>query len=85
MPLLPTFIHHLGIRSFYSPKSVLPALVPGTSYERMEVAQRNEAGLAWEKMVHAEPGSDERRRLKDALLAYCKHDTLAIAKLLEVL
>jgi hypothetical protein len=54
------------------------------SYDRMEVAEGNEAGLAWERMVHAEAGSEERKRLRDALLAYCKQDTLAMAKLLEV-
>jgi hypothetical protein len=36
-------------------------------------------------MVQAEVGSEERKRLKDALLAYCKQDTLAMARLLEVL
>jgi hypothetical protein len=36
-------------------------------------------------MVHAEVGSEERKRLKGALLAYCKQNTLAMARLLEVL
>ena len=49
------------------------------------MAEGNEAGLAWEKMVHAEVESEERKRLRDALLAYCRQDTLAMAKLLEVL
>jgi hypothetical protein len=51
----------------------------------MEVAEGNEAGLAWEKMVHAEVESEERRKLREALLAYCRQDTLAMAKLLDVL
>ena len=55
------------------------------SYEGMEVAEGNEAGLAWEKMVRAEAGSDERRKHRDDLLAYCKQDTLAMVRLLEVL
>jgi hypothetical protein len=54
-------------------------------YDEMEVAESNEAGLAWENMIHAEAGSEERRGFKDALLAYCKQDTLAMARLLEVL
>jgi len=61
------------------------ALVPDMSYDGMEVAESNDAGLAWEKMVRAEAGSAERRRLTDALMAYCKQDTLAMVKLLEVL
>jgi hypothetical protein len=55
------------------------------SYKGMEVAEGSEAGLKWEKMVHAEVGSQEKKRLKDALLAYCKQDTLAMVRLLEVL
>jgi len=37
------------------------------------------------KMLHAEAGSEERKRLRDALLAYCKQDTLAMVRMLEVL
>ena len=51
----------------------------------MAVSEGSEAGLAWEKMVRAEAGSDERRKLRDDLLAYCKQDTLAMVRLLEVL
>ena len=74
----------MAFRGSYSLKSVLPALMPGTSYGGMEVADGNEAGLAWEKMVHVKAGTEERKRLRDALLAHCKQDTLAMAKLVEV-
>ena len=78
-------VHDLAFRGSYSLKRVLPSLVSGMSDDGMEVSEGNEAGRAWEKMVHAEPGSEERKRLRDALLAYCKQDTLAMAKLLGVL
>jgi hypothetical protein len=55
------------------------------SFDGMEVAAGNEAGLAWEKMVRAEPASEEKSRLRDALLAYCKQDTLAMVRLLDAL
>jgi hypothetical protein len=55
------------------------------TYDGMAVSQGSEAGLAWEKMVHSEAGGDERRKLRDDLLAYCKQDTLAMVRLLEVL
>ena len=55
------------------------------SYDGMEVAEGNEAGLAWEKMVHAEAGSEERKRLEDALRDYCKQDTLAMVRVVAVL
>jgi hypothetical protein len=51
----------------------------------MEVSHGGEAGLAWEQMVRGDLDLEERRRLKAALLAYCRQDTLAMAKILEVL
>jgi hypothetical protein len=85
LPVIRAHAYHLEFRGSYSLKSVLPALVPDMGYGGMEVSEGSDAGLAWEKMLHAEPGSEERRRLRDALLAYCKQDTLAMVKLLEVL
>jgi hypothetical protein len=85
LPVIRAHVYDLAFRGSRSLKSVLPALVPDMSYDGMEVAEGNDAGLAWEKMVHAEAGSEERTRLRDALLAYCKQDTLAMVKLLEVL
>ena len=64
---------------------MLPALVPDMTYAGMAVSEGSEAGLAWEKMIRADAESEERKRLKDALLAYCKQDTLAMVRLLEVL
>jgi hypothetical protein len=55
------------------------------SYDGMEVAEGHEAGLAWEKMIHGEIESAERKRLREALLAYCKQDTLAMVRLLDAL
>jgi hypothetical protein len=85
LPVMRAHTYDLAFRGSYSLKSVLPALVPDMSYDGMEVAEGNEAGLAWEKMVRAEAGSEERRKLRDTLLAYCKQDTLAMVRLLEVL
>ena len=78
-------VYDLAFRGSYSLKSMLPTLVPGISYEGLEVSEGNEAGLAWDKRIHAETADEERKRLKDALLTYCKQDTLAMVRLLEVL
>jgi len=85
LPVIRAHVYDLAFRGSYSLKSVLPALVPGMSYDGMEVSEGNDAGLAWGKMLNAEAGIEERRRLREALLAYCRQDTLAMAKLLEVL
>jgi len=55
------------------------------TYKGMEVAEGNEAGLAWERMIHGQIDEAEKRQLRTALLAYCKQDTLAMVRLLEVL
>jgi len=85
LPVIRGHVYHPEFRGSYSLKSVLPALVPDMTYDGMAVSQGSEAGLAWEKMVHSEAGGDERRKLRDDLLAYCKQDTLAMVRLLEVL
>jgi hypothetical protein len=69
----------------YSLKAVLPALVPDMTYKGMGVSDGAEAGLAWEKMLRADADGEERKKLRSDLLAYCKQDTLAMARLLEVL
>jgi hypothetical protein len=78
-------VYHPQFQGSFSLKAVLPALVPGYSYEGMEVSHGGEAGLAWDQMVRGNLDLEERRRLKAALLVYCRQDTLAMAKILEVL
>jgi hypothetical protein len=85
LPVIRAHVYHSELRASYSLKWVLPALVPDMTHEGMEVAEGCEAGLAWEKMIRADDKSEERKRLKDALLAYCKQDTLAMVRLLDVL
>ena len=85
LPAIRAHVYHLEFRGSYSLKAVLPALVPGMTYEGMGVSDGAEAGLAWEKMLHAQAGGEERKKLRSDLLAYCKQDTLAMAKLLGVL
>ena len=49
----------------------------------MEVANGQEAGLAWESLVRGGLDETEREKRKKALLDYCKQDTLALVRLLE--
>jgi hypothetical protein len=78
-------VYHPGFAGSFSLKRVLPALVPEMSYEGMEVSEGSEAGLTWEKMMCDQVDATERNRLREALLAYCKQDTLAMVRLLDVL
>lgn len=85
LPVIRAHVYHSAFCGSFSLKSVLPALVPEMSYDGMEVAEGNEAGLAWERMIHGQVDEAEKRRLRAALLAYCKQDTLAMVRLLGVL
>ena len=78
-------IYHPAFDGSYSLKRVLPALVPEVSYQGMEVANGLEAGAAWLKMLDPVTCSDERDRLKTALLGYCGKDTFALVCILDVL
>jgi hypothetical protein len=78
-------VYHPAFMGSFSLKSVLPALVPDMSYEGMEVAEGSEAGLAWDRMIRGQVDEAGKKRLREALLAYCKQDTLAMVRLLEIL
>jgi hypothetical protein len=78
-------VYHPQFHGSFSIKNVLPALIPDMSYENMEVADGTQAGLAYEKLIRGELESKERQTLRDALLEYCRQDTMAMVRLLEYL
>jgi hypothetical protein len=66
----------------YSMKDILPALVPGMSYEDMEVADGQMAMVAYNAIsMSSDPAEVER--LRAALLEYCRLDTLGMLKIVE--
>lgn len=52
------------------------------TYQGTEVANGQDAGLAWESLVRGKPDAEERERIEKALRAYCGQDTLAMVRLL---
>lgn len=85
LPVVREHTYHPAYAGSYSIKSVLPALVPEMTYDGMDVADGQSAGLAWESLVRGGLNCDERQRIEKALRAYCGQDTLAMVRLLEVL
>jgi hypothetical protein len=85
LPVVREHTYHPAYAGSYSIKSVLPALVPEMTYEGMEVANGQDAGLAWESLVRGSLDASERDKIRKALLDYCGQDTLAMVRLLEVL
>ena len=78
-------VYHPKFRGSFSLKQVLPALIPDMTYEGMEVSEGTEAGLAWETMVRGQVDEQEKARLRNAILEYCRQDTLAMVCLLDFL
>jgi hypothetical protein len=76
-------VYHQAFAGSYSIKSVLPALVPEMTYDGMDVANGQDAGLAWESLARFNGDQEEHERLRKALLAYCGQDTLALVNILE--
>lgn len=77
-------IYHWRMNGSYSLKSVLPVLVPGMTYEGLEIsdgAMASEAYFAMETIADSVGLS----RLRAALLEYCKQDTLGLVRLVEKL
>ncbi|WP_462112010.1 DUF2779 domain-containing protein [Campylobacter concisus] len=78
--------YHPKMRGSYSIKYVLPALVPEfeSAYKDLNLIHHGgEAMQAYEAMAYM--SAKERDAYKQALLAYCKLDTLAMVKVLEKL
>ena len=83
LPVVREHVYHPAFAGSYSIKSVLPALVPGLTYDGMEVANGQSAGVAWEALVRGSLDHCERESIRKALLAYCAQDTLALAALVK--
>lgn len=85
LPVVRENVYHPAFAGSYSIKSVLPALVPEMTYDGMQVANGQEAGLAWESLAGGSLDCGEHARIRKALLDYCALDTLAMVRLLEKL
>jgi hypothetical protein len=75
-------IYDWRMNGSYSLKSVLPVLVPELTYEGLEIsdgAMASEAYFAMESI--SDPA--ELGRLRHALLAYCRQDTLGLVRLVD--
>jgi len=72
------------MKGSYSIKEVLPALVPGFSYENLKIKEGGLASLAFENLLH-ETNQQIIDKIRKNLLDYCKLDTLAMVEILKVL
>jgi hypothetical protein len=77
-------VYHPDFGGSFSLKAVLPALVPDLTYDGLEIAEGGLASNVLSRLMFDREAiaPAERQRLRDALLAYCELDTLAMVKLM---
>jgi hypothetical protein len=83
-PLTRRHYYHPAMRGSWSIKAVLPTVAPDSSYEALgEVRDGLAAQTAYLEAIDAKTADDRRAALRRALLDYCRHDTLALVRLVE--
>lgn len=82
-PFLERAYVHPACHGRFSLKKVLPALVPGMSYEGLAVANGGDAQLAYHQLLSGELPPPEAEKLRQDLKIYCGQDTLALVKILD--
>jgi len=84
MPFRLGYCYRKEMKGSASLKAVLPALVPELGYDGMAIGGGQEASAAY-GMLRRTDDEAEKARIKKSLLEYCKLDTLAMVRLVEVL
>ena len=69
----------------WSIKNILPVLVPSLSYKDIDVQNGTQAMVSWEKIVYGKISDDEKTKIYNSLLEYCKLDTLAMYEIYKYL
>jgi hypothetical protein len=84
LPIIRDFVYDNAFAGSFSLKRVAPALLGDKySYEGMPVANGGEAQRAFEKLIAMDSMDKERDTLYQAMLDYCKKDTLAMVELVK--
>jgi hypothetical protein len=76
--------YHPAMLGSWSIKAVLPTIAPDLSYERLgELRDGLAVQTAYFEAIEPRTSEPRRATLRRALLDYCRHDTLALARLVE--
>ena len=82
LPVVRQHVYHPDFACSYSIKAVAPALVPDFRWDDLgAISEGSAAAAVWPSLVRGTPGAAEVASLREALLAYCERDTLALVGL----
>jgi predicted RecB family nuclease len=85
LPVIRRNVYHPAFGGSFSLKRVAAAILPDMNYDCLDVADGIQAGIVWGRLVDDGTSPEERNQLKRALLEYCGQDTLALARIIDVL
>ena len=85
LQLIRSNYYHPDFHGDFSIKSVLPALVPGLSYDDLEIPEGRAAAAAYARLVAGDAPQSDGAQIREALLAYCQRDTEAMVRVFEAL
>lgn len=84
LPIIRDHIYDPAFAGSFSLKKVAPALLGSEySYHHMFVSQGDEAQRAFEEYIFPHTSLERKQLLRDALLEYCKKDTLVMVDLIK--
>jgi predicted RecB family nuclease len=83
--LIKRHFYNTAFYGSFSLKSVLPALVSSMSYDDLLIQEGTHASLQYLRMLDPNTPPEEKKKIEEALLDYCSHDTLAMVKIREAL
>lgn len=79
--LIKKYCYYSEFHGSYSLKKVLPSLVADLNYDDLEIANGAVAANALKKIIFEKISFEEKERLVNNLIEYCKRDTEAMLKL----
>jgi hypothetical protein len=77
--------YHPNFHGSISIKSVLPAVSPELDYSALEIGEGSAASFAFQKQAERVLSESEWERTRSDLLEYCGLDSLAMARVVQVL
>ena len=84
LPIIRSSYHHPALPN-NSLKSVVPVLVPGWGYSDLDIQEGSAASAFYAGIITGDFTEEERTRIREALLAYCRMDTEALVRVLTAL
>jgi hypothetical protein len=81
-PIFGQHYYHPGMKGSWSIKAVLPTVDPAMAYDRLEGIKEGGAAMdAYSALIDPKVDAGRKAELRASLLTYCKHDTLAMVRL----